>query len=152
MPGPRSVDSSQSFNSSIFLDTLDSSSVPAPISWKYFPFFRLTVCRFSFGTTFTNELTGTVPCLVTTFKSLMPVIVLSESGNLALISTSSFASSGLYSPTLNPDVSIWTKAPTSLTLTPNCAAFCLSTSTLHSTEGYALDEKILFRSVILLRI
>mgnify|MGYP000310893525 CR=1 FL=1 len=33
----------------------------------------------------------------------MPVIVLSESGNLALISTSSLASSGRYSPTLNPD-------------------------------------------------
>ena len=66
-----------------------------------------------------KELTGTKPFRVVTLRSLMPVIVLSDSGNLALISTSSLASSGLYSPTLKPLVSICTRAPTSPTLTPS---------------------------------
>ena len=30
-------------------------------------------------------------------------------------------------------------------LTPSCAAFCLSTSTLHSTEGYAFVEEIFIK-------
>ena len=66
-----------------------------------------------------NELTGTRPFEVVTFSVLMPVIVLSSDGNLTLISTSSFESSGLNSPTLNPEVSICTNAPTSPTFTPN---------------------------------
>jgi hypothetical protein len=53
-----------------------------------------------------NEFTGTVSCLVIIFKSFIPVIVLSESGNLGLISILSFGSSGLYLLILNSEVSI----------------------------------------------
>ena len=53
------------------------------------------------------------------FRVFIPVIVLSFEGNLTLISTSSLESSGRNSPTLNPEVSIWTRAPTSPTFTPN---------------------------------
>ena len=106
-PFPRSADLNQLSISITFSETLDSSIVAAPICWVNFPSLLLTDCLFSFGMTDIKELTGTRPSRVVTFKFCIPVIVLSDSGNLALISTSSLASSGLYSPTLNPPFHWW---------------------------------------------
>ena len=105
-PSPRSADSNQLLISFTLSETLDSSMVAAPIDCENLPSLLFTDCLFSFGVTDIKELTGTRPLRVVTFKFCIPVIVLSDSGNLALISTSSLESSGLYSPTLNPLVSI----------------------------------------------